>query len=101
MGTRSGVLLEGPEGAVLGSSDGVPLCSGGRWLITRKYPVCMQTASHRGFTSRFDSAAAVGSVGAEGGAGSDDWEGLKGNQRSGKTSALYTNPSIPSDQVRQ
>lgn len=41
-------------------------------------------ASRLGLTSRFDSSAAVGSFGAEGEAGSDDWEGLKGNQLSGK-----------------
>lgn len=42
-------------------------------------------ASHPGFTLLSDStaaAAAVGSSDAEGGAGSDDWEVLKGNQES-------------------
>jgi hypothetical protein len=75
-------------GAVLGNSDGHCLCSGflGRGLITRKYSVYMQTGSlnpgsHPNPTLLLDSAsyatvaAAAGSAGAEGGAGSDDWEG--------------------------
>lgn len=63
----------------LGEKGGVPPKQG----LCREYLACPLAPLHPipalGFTLGFDSAAAPGRVGAEGGAGSNDWEGFRRN----------------------